>query len=138
MRNRLQEMMALCDICGRSFDSHDGGTIEGDTTYCPKCEAEMLNESRIRRSRRYREAAEGSSPVPLHGNRSLLQAEEMPPEIVGDGSQFEYTKQHERNNKPDTGAATGVHYSRTGSLSEAQLERELQRAERLDENQGQS
>ena len=37
MESQLREMMARCDICERTFDSHDGGDIIDDITYCPDC-----------------------------------------------------------------------------------------------------
>jgi predicted nucleic acid-binding Zn-ribbon protein len=29
-----------CDKCGKVFETHDGGTIKDDVSYCPKCAEE--------------------------------------------------------------------------------------------------
>jgi len=31
-------MTATCGVCGRMFDSHDGGDVVDETPVCPRCE----------------------------------------------------------------------------------------------------
>jgi len=34
-------MTVKCDVCGKTFDSHDGGAVlPGGTALCPKCDHE--------------------------------------------------------------------------------------------------
>lgn len=35
-------MQARCDFCEMNFDSHDGGIIKDNKTYCPECEGIMM------------------------------------------------------------------------------------------------
>jgi hypothetical protein len=37
-------MITKCNVCDKVFDSHDGGTIRDEITYCPECEKMPLVE----------------------------------------------------------------------------------------------